>query len=138
LAGNRHCPKGANMATIPTREELLSILNQKYEEFTEQLIKRMEGKELIPSMRFQGKMRPDGEIYVDSESFKEPILQLMARAAYTGILAFIDTLSESTSSSDMQSDIKSLDQRLAKLEWRLSQILSPDWPTTIEPNDMGN
>jgi len=126
------------MATIPTREELLSILDQKYEEFTEQLIERLRGKELLPSVRVQGQMHSDGEIYMDSESLKEPILQLMARVTYIGILAFIDTISKSASSSDMRADIQSLDKRLAKLEWRLSQILPPNWPTTTEPNDMGN
>lgn len=122
------------------RAELVSVIDEHPDIFANALKRRVEKWEA--PLNFQITVTDDGAVDLGTiPAFREWLGALAIKASVHGVGAFIDTLMEIQSQpTDVQndSDLVALEHRIKILEWRLSQILPPEWSGNDPNGDSRN
>ena len=124
------------MATVPSREVLLSLLNKQEEKFIHRIQERIQSRNWKISFRSQGVISDDGEIYINNDpALIKVMTQIVAEAAVEGALSCIDILSKSDTPAGSADELQILKKRVARLEGEIFNLLPPTFenPSSEEP-----
>lgn len=134
------------MITVPSREELLSLFEQKQEEYTENIKKRMADIDWNINVQVPARIINNQGFITDMNPLVEAITKLVVIAGAEAVCAYIDIIADSSielkqSKSTKEPDTRKLTERVERLEKALIKtlrFLPSDWESPTEPRENDN